>query len=148
MSNTRPCPELQDKVEELEKQIVAFKTHEHALEECEDQFQALLNATADSAFLIDPRGTILAMNEAGAQRLGKRAEDVIGENVWGLLPPHIAKRRSKEVKEVLRSGKPVRFQDEREGLIFDHTVYPVMDDKGNVVKLAVYARDVTRQKDV
>jgi hypothetical protein len=53
ISNRLSFPEVGKKVKELEKQIVEFKTNDHALEDCEEQFQALLNATAGSALLID-----------------------------------------------------------------------------------------------
>jgi PAS domain S-box-containing protein len=146
MYDRPPCPELEEKVKQLEKKIAAFKNLDRAFKECEDQFQALLNATTDCAILMDSRGTILAMNEAGARRLGKEADEVIGQNVYGLISPAVAKDRKTKLAAVLRSGKPLCFRDERDGLIFDHTIYPVKNDHGEVTKIAVYARDITRRK--
>ena len=50
------------------------------------------------------------------------------------------------VSKVIRSGKGCRFQDQRNGIVFDNTVYPVIDKRGDVTQLAIYGRDITRQK--
>ena len=47
---------------------------------------------------------------------------------------------------MVRTGKPVRFDSERAGKQFEHCVYPVFDDQGQVTRLAAFARDVTIQK--
>jgi signal transduction histidine kinase len=49
-------------------------------------------------------------------------------------------------EQVARSGRYVRFEDEREGTWFDQSVYPIFDKEGNVAQLAVFARDITDRK--
>lgn len=50
------------------------------------------------------------------------------------------------MKQAARSGQPVRFQDERDGMTFDNAGYPVLDAKGKAVQFAVFSRDITGQK--
>jgi len=138
--------ELGKKVKELEKKAAKFKAIDVSLDRCEEWFQALLNAAADSAFLMDTKGTILAMNKAGAKRLGKSADELIGENAYDLLPPKVARSRKTKVNKVVRSGKSARFVDERDGMVFDSSIYPVVNKRGRVVQLAIYGRDITKQK--
>jgi len=95
---------------------------------------------------MDTKGIILAINETATQRLRKSVNDVIGVNVYDFLPPNVAKRRKREAANVVRSGKPLRFEDERQGMVFDNSICPVINKHGKVVQLAIYGRDVTRQK--
>jgi PAS domain S-box-containing protein len=121
------------------------KAHE-SIRRSEQRIGALLNASTESAFLMNTRGIVLASNETAAQRLGKSVDEVIGTNVYDLLPKKISKQRKKRVDEVLRSRKALRFEDEPDGRVLDHSVYPVFDKRGRVIQLAVFTRDITRQK--
>ncbi len=121
---------------------------EEALRGSEETLRALLNAPTESAMLIDLEGTILAINEVAAQRFGKRADELIGLSLYDYLPPDLAKSRKAQGDEVVRSGQPIRFQDERAGKCFDNNVYPVFDVEGKVTAIAVYARDITETKQV
>ncbi|MCH8011705.1 MAG: PAS domain S-box protein [Candidatus Marinimicrobia bacterium] len=119
---------------------------ERRLRESEETAQVLLNAPDGTAALLDTDGTILAINEAGAQRLGKRPAEIVGVHAYDLFPPDLAKVRKAQHEEVVRSGKPVHFEDERGGLYFENSMYPVLDAQGKVSSVAVYTRDVTKRK--
>ena len=49
---------------------------------------------------------------------------------------------------MVRTGKPVRFQDERAGRFYDTHDYPVFDRQGKVRAVAVYSRDITENTQV
>jgi len=136
----------EQRVKEVQKRTSKSDTSADALQKCEDRFQALLNASADSAFLMDTNGTILAINETGALRLHKSVDELTGKKAYDLFPPDLAKSRKARAAKVIRSGKGCRFQDERNGIVFDNKVYPVIDNRGKVTQLAIYVRDITRQK--
>jgi len=44
---------------------------------------------------------------------------------------------------VIRTGRPLRYEEEREGCIIDITMYPVFNSGGEVERLAVFAADIT-----
>jgi PAS domain S-box-containing protein len=113
-----------------------------------EALRALLNATIESAVLINIEGKILAINEVGAQRLGKSADELIGVSVDDYFPPDVAKFRKTIRDKIVRSGKPVRFQDEREGRVLDNSVYPVFDVDNKIIGIAVYGMDITERKRV
>lgn len=119
---------------------------EEALRERERILDALINAPTESAILTDSKGAVLAINRIGTERIGKKEDEIIGMEIYDYLPPKIAKSRRAKGNQVVRTGKPVRFQDERENRYFDNNIYPVFDDKGKVSALAIYARDVTRHR--
>jgi PAS domain S-box-containing protein len=126
--------------------ITERKRAEKALRESEATARALLDAPTDFVFLIDARGTILALNETAVQRFGKPSDELIGLCAYDLFPPAVAERRKAQADKVFRSGTPNRFEDERAGIWFDNVVYPVFDVRGEVTKVAVVARDITERK--
>ncbi len=130
----------------LKKEIAERKRAEKALRQTEETARALVNATTDSVFLIDTSGTVLALNEITAKRLGKNVDQMLGSCLYDSLPSEVAERRKAYFDEVVRSGKPAYFEDERQGICFDTCAYPILDANGNVVKLAIYAHDVTERK--
>ncbi|AKJ64908.1 PAS domain S-box protein [Kiritimatiella glycovorans] len=117
-----------------------------SLSASEQTTHALLNATADAAFLIDDSGTIKAANEEMARRLGQDRQSMIGTNIYSLLPPETAARRREWVERVVRSGRPLTEEDERAGRVMHHSLYPVLDDAGDVTAVAVFARDITERR--
>lgn len=106
----------------------------------------LLNAPTDTAILIDTEGTILAINQTAAERLCKSVDDLVGVNVYSLFPSAIANQRKARVDHVVQTGKPFRFEDVRDGIVFDNTLYPILDSNERVVQLVIYGRDITEQK--
>lgn len=120
-----------------------------AEEEKEGQMRnlhALVNAIQESTFLMERNGTILVINEVGAHRLKTRPEKLVGENVYDLLPPKVAQARKEKFELIAQSGKPGVLDDERAGQRFLSSIYPIFDAKGEVVRFAVYAADVTQQR--
>jgi len=111
-----------------------------------EQLNALMNATADTQLLIDLEGTVISANEIAAKRFKTKIDDLVGRCGYNLLPPALATMRKAKVERVIRTGKPERFKDERNGIIFETTICPVFDEDRNVSQLAVFARDITRRE--
>ena len=126
--------------------IAEQKGCQDLLVQSERTLRALLDATSEAAFLMDTEGTVLVANRTVAERLGRRPDDLISANVYDLLPRNVARRRTAHAKEAVLSAKPVRFEDERDGKIIANTVYPVFDQNGKVSQLAIYATDITAER--
>ena len=118
---------------------------EEALREGKATIQALIDATPESAMLVDSNGTVLAINEIAAQRLGKSKDGIIGRSAYDDLAPEVAKNRAANLKNAITSGKPVCFADECAGRHCYNSLYPVFDSKGNVEKIAIFTQDLTMQ---
>ena len=125
--------------------ITQRKRAEDALEESKSTIQALIDAAPESALIIDTNSNVLVINEMGAQRLGKSKERIVGRNAFDYLPPEVAQHRSEKLKQVFATGKQVCFSDEREGRHFYNSLYPVINSKGDVGKVAIFAQDLTLQ---
>jgi PAS domain S-box-containing protein len=128
------------------KDISERKRAEEALRSSEATVRALLNAPTDSIILVDTQGTILEMNEIAAKRFDKSKDDLIGKNAITLLPPDLAEERVKKLHRIHQTGEVIRDEDERQGIWFDNVYYPISDESGKVVKIAVVARDITERK--
>jgi PAS domain S-box-containing protein len=127
---------------EISRDITKRKKAEYALIESEATARALINAPTDSILLLDTQGVILDLNETAVQKLGKRREDLIGTCADDALPGDVAKARRARISRVIETKKPVRFVDERDGFWFDTVAYPIKNEHGEVVRLAVIARDI------
>jgi len=117
-----------------------------ALSESEELAWALLDATNDAVLLTDLRGIILASNEVAASRFGRSLEQMIDESLYDLLPAGPAASTRAHIAEVIRSKKSVHYEDEREGKIIDQNIHPVLGSKGEIARLAIFARDITVRK--
>jgi PAS domain S-box-containing protein len=140
------CKTLEKRIRELEEALHQFRQAGKSVGEAEETARALLNATSESAMLIDTKGTILAVNEVAVCRLGKLNVNIIRMNINDVLPSNVAIPIKKKIDAVISSGEPTQFEDESEGFLYANTIYPVFGRHGNVEKLAIYTRDVTDQR--
>ncbi len=128
------------------RDITERKRAEETLRESEATARALLNAPTDSVFLLDTKGNFLDLNETTARRFNRSRTELVGLCTYDFLPPEAVERRKAYLNQTIQNRKVVRFEDERNGLWFDHVVYPILNEKGEVIKVAVVARDITRRK--
>lgn len=128
------------------RDITEQRFTEHALRESEATARALINAPTDTVILIDRMGTLHDANETVTRRLGEKADKFIGSNIYSMFPQKIAEMRSEQANKVFDTGKPIRFEEEREGVWFDTVVYPIFNEVGKVSKVAIIAREITDQK--
>jgi PAS domain S-box-containing protein len=126
--------------------VTELQRAEESLRESEQTAWVLLNAPTHLALLADPDGTIVALNEAACKSLGKSSNELVGTCVFDLFTRDVVERRKGVIEKVIHSGKPARFEDEREGRWFDQSAYPVFDAQGKAVRFAVIARDITGRK--
>jgi PAS domain S-box-containing protein len=128
------------------RDITLQKEAVEGLKESEKTLRALLDAITDPVLLLDVSRTIIALNEALARSIGKDPQEIVGTCIDAYLKPEVTVQRKAHTDSVARTGKSVRYDSEREGRYFEHSVYPVFDDKGQVTRIASYARDVTTQR--
>jgi PAS domain S-box-containing protein len=128
------------------RDVTLRKEAEEALKESEKTLRALFDAIAEPVLLLDAHRRVLALNQTVASSIGKEPQEIIGTCIDDYFNPDLMARRKRYADSVVRSGKPVRFDSERAGKHFEHCAYPVFNDQGQVTRLAVFARDVTIQK--
>jgi PAS domain S-box-containing protein len=136
-------PTPQSVTAELEQRI---KERTKALQQAEGALRAFMDAIPESAFLIEAEGSILSANSTFAQRLDLPVDDLPGRNLYELIDRETGAAMRRYTREVLRSGVPTRFTDQRGSQIIDNLIYPVYDSDGHVSGLAVMGFDITERK--
>jgi signal transduction histidine kinase len=133
---------------ELHQEVVERRRIEGALRESRETARALLNAPLNVAALLDDNGIVLDANDTLAADLGTTVKDLVGTHLWGHFPHDpVVEQRKHYAAVVLKTGKPVRFEDSRRQLWYDNVFFPVMDGEGVVNKVAVLGYDISKRKE-
>lgn len=109
---------------------------------------SLLNTPTDLILVIDPQHRVITANQAFYNLSGKRADEVVGRNLFEILPPDLAQRRDAAVQHVFDSGETLRFEDRGVEAWLDITIYPIRDAQGQVTQVVAYAHDFTERKEL
>ncbi len=135
--------ELEAKVEERTAELHAAY---RSVEEREAITRTLLDAPADAIVLVDRAGNIVDANQTVADRFGMRLCDILGGSIWDLVPADVAASRIKYMEQTLQSCEPVRWEDELAGMWFDNAMYPILGAEGEVLMIALLARDISERR--
>ena len=134
--------ELTEYKERLEE-LVNIRTAE-ALQQ-QEMLASVVQATAESVFLLDLNGIVLAANHIGAERFGCEVADLVGTCLFDWMPPEVAAFRRAKVREAIETKAMVPIHDERGGKFFSTLVNPILNDE-RVTGLVVLAVDVTETR--
>lgn len=127
-------------------QFLARIKAEKALFDSEAKATTLMNAFSDVIMLIDTNDIIIDANQAMARRVNRDLDDIIGKQVWDFISQEVAERRKVYHAKAIRTGKTIRYEDERAGKWHDNTLTPVRDADGMITRLAIFSRDITAKK--
>lgn len=124
------------------------KRTEQSLLESQTRMRALLDASEDEILLLSVEGRILAINKAAERRLANRIakSQPLGADLHELLPHDLAEKRLAIVREVAASGKSAHLDVAIRSRWFDFWFYPVRHGDEPIAEVAVYAREITQQK--
>ena len=143
---TKANEDMAAEVDERKRAEEELNEGERALRESQETMRVLLNAPSEMALLISPDGTIATLNKNLVTALGKPKEEIVGRNIREFVAPELIEKRNALTQEAVRTRMPVRFEEKLEGRWLDNTVYPILNEDEEVIRLAVYTRDVTEQK--
>jgi len=113
------------------------------LPETEETLRTLINATEDLVLLTDLNGTVITINAGAAAQYEKTPEELVGLNIYAVMPPDLEDLRRKKVQEAILTKDSVQYSERRRSRYYDTRVFPIKDLRGNVKRIAVFARDVT-----
>ncbi len=132
--------EIKENLERLVEERTRELHQSHAI------LQTMLDALPETATLVDRQGTIIVGNQALADRFDMDLESLPGKVVYSFFPPDVAARRKSHIDQVFLTAKPLRYTDMRAGRYYDNMLYPVINEAGIVMSVAVLAVDVTEWK--
>ena len=108
--------------------------------------EVLIDNHPNAMVLSDTKGIILAINSKLAAVFGKPKDEIIGTSGFSLIGKQVIEPRKIVMEKVVRTKKPVIFEDKDKGRWWRTEVLPILDEKGTVVKLALYIEDITEYK--
>ncbi|MFI5303515.1 MAG: PAS domain S-box protein [Nitrospiria bacterium] len=123
------------------------KNHQEKL----DILQSILDETEDMVFVKDLAGRFLLVNKSGARNLGRTLEEIIGQDVsvLKLVPEMVSEIKQSDLK-VIQTGKSLNLEVKLKvnGVhrTFHSTKCPYRDQKGNIIGVIAFSRDITDRK--
>jgi PAS domain S-box-containing protein len=132
--------------QQLKQAVAACQITDVALRQSEATSRAFLESINEAALLLSPEGKVLMANQPCAARLGCSLKELIGSNVFTHTPPAVLDKRREALATVLKTRRPITYEDrnlDRQSFI---QATPVLDAAGNVSAIAVLSFDITERK--
>ena len=130
----------------ISRDITERKQIEDTLRESREQLAAVFNGVSETLMLINLEGMIIAANDTAKNRISDDASGLAGKNIYDIIPVSFHSQRQEQIAEIIRTKKPVKLHDKLKDTLLDLTLYPVIDNQGNVVQLVSFAIDITERK--
>ncbi len=108
--------------------------------------QEQIDATDHGASLIDARGFILQANKSFSCALAHDISEIIGANIFSVLPEDSARLWRHGLTKAAESGRSIRLEMSGNDGMYEHTVYPVGDAKREHNRFFIVSRDITEKK--
>lgn len=121
-----------------------------ALNEIEERFKAIFYSSADAIDLFDLNGNIVDVNPGFEQLYGWKREEVVGKPLQ-IVPPYQIEAANRLVErakfgEIIRGAEVEGLRKDGTIITVHLTLFPVRDEKGEIVAVSGTARDITQQK--
>ena len=118
-----------------------------ALNEARENIEAMIAAPGLLVAILDRDGRVLRINEAGARDLARTVDSLLGQSLFPLLPAAVAETRRQHFAQTVASGRPALFADGFRQRHYDHSFYPVRDERGEVARVVCVSRDISRRRE-
>jgi PAS domain S-box-containing protein len=154
-ANQRLEQRVDQRTAELTQANTLLKTENQQRRQAEEEltiFRRFVEAATQGFGMADIEGRIVYVNPFLARLYGKDSPDeVIGTHVSALYPPDYLQRRQREILPALRHGQ--HWQGEQWMAFSDgqlhptiHSIFPVCDDDGRLLRTAAIITDITELK--
>lgn len=135
---------------EPDSELKALRLELAQLRASEASFRTLLDESSDPIFSFERGGVYRYVNQAFAEGVRRRREDIIGHRIWDVFEPAEADKRYAVLKEVFDTGQPrvfeVRVPRPDGDRYFLTTVQPVRNAAGEVTSAMCSSKDFTERR--
>lgn len=159
VDQTRTKVQLIEELEALRSRLAELQA-EHAgcmlavktLHENVERYRMLLDESSDPIFTFYPDGTYRYVNQAFAEGVGLRVEDIINRKIWDVFSKEEADKRYAVLNWVFTNGVTkvfdVRVPRPEGDRFYITTVKPVLDESGVVKSVICISKEITERKKV
>jgi len=117
--------------------------------ESEERLRLFLESAHDIICIKDLEGRYLYINPAAAESMGIHRDDSIGRTDFDIFPEPLAQAMASHDREVIVEKKTLsykeRLQIDGQQRHFNTVRFPIVDERGLMVSIAIIARDVTEE---
>ena len=136
--------------EEMQIEISERERAEQALHENQQRLRAILENSPSIVFLKDADGRYLDCNHAFEKLCALNRERIIGKTDWELFPPQQASEFHSNDLEVLKSGRPMEFEETALHSDGSHisivSKFPLRRVAGRIDSIGGIVADITERK--
>ncbi len=133
----------------LEKEIVERKQVEKSLA----HMAAIVEYSGEAVISKSLDGIILSWNKTAEKIFGYQAEEIIGQSITILVPPHLIEEEQKILKmirqgEKIQNYETVRLRKDGQLIHIACTISPVKDKAGMIIGASTIKRDISDRKQI
>lgn len=159
VESERELKSLQQKVKALEQELLdkenAFQKRlrlvTDSLRQSELAYRQMVEAAGDLVCKFTPLGKVTYINQQGCIKLGRRAAEVLNEDIIEFLPPAWRDSFWRQVRQQMEDRDLCRYyqvpflsKDQR--FIWTELQVSLILEESNILELACVAKDITEQK--
>ncbi|MBA4393706.1 MAG: hypothetical protein C0407_09160, partial [Desulfobacca sp.] len=141
---------LRQRVQELEVEKAEHRQMLEALKEDMEKYRDLLNESSDPIFSFLPDGRYRHVNQAFAEGVGRRQEEIVGKTIWDIFPKEEADKRFSAVKWVFENAQTrvieVRVPRPDGDRYYITTAKPIINAQGQVIFTHCVSKEITDRK--
>jgi two-component system NtrC family sensor kinase len=132
--------------------ITEYKRAEEALRQSEERYRTILEEMEEGYYEVDLAGTFTFVNDAMSRILGYSQDELIGMNYKVYTPQEIIKAIFQAYNRVYRTGEPLKwfpmaeFRKDGTRILAEDSVFPLRNEKGEVIGFRGISRDITEHK--
>ena len=132
--------------------ITERKQAEEALRQSEERYRTILEEMEEGYYEVDLAGTFTFVNDAMSRILGYSRDELIGMNYKIYTPKEDVKPIFQAYNRVYRTGEPLKwypmaeFRKDGTRILAEDSVFPLRNEKGEVIGFRGISHDVTERK--
>ncbi|MBK5099681.1 MAG: PAS domain S-box protein [Desulfobacteraceae bacterium] len=144
--------ELEQRLDELEKETARRKQAERSLKKSEEEHQTILESIEDGYYEVNIPGDFTLVNDSFCKILGYSKEEITGTNYKQHMDQENTKTVYQAFNKVFRTGQPTKeFEHQilrRDGAkrYLDISVSLIKDSEGNGIGFRGIMRDITERR--
>lgn len=123
---------------------------ENKLRVSEEKYRLLVENATDIMYMIDKNNKVLFINKTFADIFRKTPEDIVDKSIFDLFPPEIAEDYSKNIKEVIETGKACSLETKliagKKEMVVSIQLKPIKNDVNRIIAVMGVRGDIVDSK--